>query len=70
MDWRETGRETIEKMPERVIVNDDEGLTRVSCSGEEEEEVDVRTSGPGIDMDTGVMGSLGEGGAQKSQELG
>lgn len=67
MDWRDRGGETTEKMPERVVVNDGEGLTRVSCGGEEEG-VDVRTSGTGIDMDMGWRGCLGEGGAQKSQE--
>lgn len=54
-------------MPERVIVNDGEGLPRVRCSGKEEEEMDVTNSGAGIDMDIRVMGSIGKGRAQMSQ---
>lgn len=54
-------------MPERVIVNDDEGLPRVRCSGKEEEEMGVTNSGTGIDMDIRMMGSIGKGRAQMSQ---
>lgn len=32
-------------MLERIIVNNDEGLVRVSCSGEGKEEMDVRNLG-------------------------
>lgn len=60
VDWRETGgRETSWKMPERVIVHDDEGLASSSCSGEGKAEVDVRESGHGSAMSTGVMGGRG-----------
>lgn len=71
IDWRETGsRETRSEMPERVIVNNDESLSRVRCRGQEEEGMDVKSSGTGIDMDIGAMGSIGDGRAQMSQDLG
>lgn len=56
-DRRESGvRETSQKRPERVLVNDDKGPSRVSGKWGRRGGNGVRYSGTEIDMDRGAMG--------------